>query len=58
MTEEKEKNPYERRGKALGVLNLGSLHESAFDETDVELLGQIGKQVAIAVEVVRRLSFC
>jgi formate hydrogenlyase transcriptional activator len=36
--------------KALGVLNLGSLHESAFDEADVELLGQIGKQVAIAVE--------
>jgi formate hydrogenlyase transcriptional activator len=36
--------------KALGVLSLGSLHESAFDEDDVELLGHIGKQVAIAVE--------
>ena len=36
--------------KVLGVLSLGSLRESAFDEADVELLGQIGKQVAIAVE--------
>jgi formate hydrogenlyase transcriptional activator len=36
--------------KVLGVLNLGSRRESTFDEADVELLGQIGKQVAIAVE--------
>jgi formate hydrogenlyase transcriptional activator len=36
--------------KVLGVLSLGNLHESAFEEADVELLGQIGKQVAIAVE--------
>jgi formate hydrogenlyase transcriptional activator len=36
--------------KTLGVLSLGSLRESAFDEDDVELLGHIGKQVAIAVE--------
>ena len=36
--------------KVLGVLSLGSQRESAFDEDDVELLGQIGKQVAIAVE--------
>jgi len=36
--------------KALGVLSLGSLHESAFEEADVELLGQLGKPVAIAVE--------
>jgi formate hydrogenlyase transcriptional activator len=36
--------------KTLGVLSLGSLRESAFTEDDVELLGEIGKQVAIAVE--------
>jgi len=36
--------------KTLGVLSLGSMRESAFDEDDVELLGHIGKQVAIAVE--------
>jgi formate hydrogenlyase transcriptional activator len=36
--------------RVLGVLSLGSIRESAFDEDDVELLGQIGKQVAIAVE--------
>jgi formate hydrogenlyase transcriptional activator len=36
--------------KTLGVLSLGSLRESAFDEDDVELLGEIGKRVAIAVE--------
>jgi formate hydrogenlyase transcriptional activator len=36
--------------KTLGVLSLGSLHEAAFGEDDVELLGQIGKRVAIAVE--------
>src|SRR5262249_41198822 len=34
----------------LGVLSLASLREGAFNEDDVELLGQIGKQVAIAVE--------
>lgn len=36
--------------RVLGVLSLGSIRESAFDEDDVELLGQIGKQIAIAVE--------
>ena len=36
--------------KALGVLSLGSLRESAFTEDDVELLGQISKQIALAVE--------
>jgi formate hydrogenlyase transcriptional activator len=36
--------------RILGVLSLASTRESAFDEDDVELLGLIGKQVAIAVE--------
>jgi formate hydrogenlyase transcriptional activator len=36
--------------KTLGVLSLGSQRESAFTEDDVELLGEIGKRVAIAVE--------
>jgi formate hydrogenlyase transcriptional activator len=36
--------------KVLGVLSLGSQRECAFDEDDVQLLGQLGKQVAIAVE--------
>ncbi|MBX3276845.1 MAG: sigma 54-interacting transcriptional regulator [Acidobacteria bacterium] len=36
--------------KKLGVLSLGSRRESAFTEDDVELLGQIGNRVAIAVE--------
>ena len=36
--------------KALGVLSLGSMRERAFTEDDVELLDQVGKQVAIAVE--------
>jgi formate hydrogenlyase transcriptional activator len=36
--------------RILGVLSLASVREAAFDEDDVELLGQIGKQVAIAVE--------
>src|ERR1700752_4185737 len=36
--------------RTLGVLSLASLREAAFTEEDVELLGQSGKQVAIAVE--------
>ncbi|HYV05909.1 MAG TPA: sigma 54-interacting transcriptional regulator [Blastocatellia bacterium] len=36
--------------RVLGVLSLSSVRESAFTEDDVELLGQIGKQIAIAVE--------
>ena len=37
-------------GNALGTLAIASLRESAFTESDVELLSQIGVQVAIAVE--------
>jgi formate hydrogenlyase transcriptional activator len=36
--------------RALGILGVGSLKENAFTEDDAELLNQVGKQVAIAVE--------
>lgn len=36
--------------RALGILGVGSLEENAFDEDDADLLNQVGKQVAIAVE--------
>ena len=36
--------------RVLGTLGVGSLEENAFTEDDAELLSQIGKQVAIAVE--------
>ena len=37
-------------GNVLGTLAIASLRESAFTESDAELLNQIGAQVAIAVE--------
>jgi formate hydrogenlyase transcriptional activator len=36
--------------RVLGTLGVGSLQEKAFNEDDADLLNQIGKQVAIAVE--------
>ena len=36
--------------RALGILGVGSLQENGFSQDDAELLNQIGKQVAIAVE--------
>jgi len=42
--------PLTSHERTMGVLSLGSLRESAFDEDDVELLWQIGRRVAIAVE--------
>ncbi|HKS09813.1 MAG TPA: sigma 54-interacting transcriptional regulator [Pyrinomonadaceae bacterium] len=36
--------------RALGILGVGSLQENAFSEDDADLLNQVGKQVAIAVE--------
>jgi formate hydrogenlyase transcriptional activator len=36
--------------RALGTLGVGSLQENAFTEDDADLLNQVGKQVAIAVE--------
>ena len=38
------------RDRALGVLSIKSLRENAFSREDAELLGQVAKQVAIAVE--------
>jgi formate hydrogenlyase transcriptional activator len=42
--------PLVSHDRALGTLSVGSLRENAFSKEDVELLGQIAKQVAIAVE--------
>ena len=36
--------------RALGVLGVASVRENAFTDDDAELLNQVGKQVAIAVE--------
>jgi formate hydrogenlyase transcriptional activator len=36
--------------RVLGVLTVGSLQENAFTEEDADLLGQVARQVAIAVE--------
>jgi formate hydrogenlyase transcriptional activator len=38
------------RDRALGVLSIKSLRENAFSREDAKLLGQVAKQVAIAVE--------
>jgi formate hydrogenlyase transcriptional activator len=38
------------RDRTLGVLSIKSLRENAFSREDAELLGQVAKQVAIAVE--------
>jgi formate hydrogenlyase transcriptional activator len=38
------------RGRTLGVLSIKSMRENAFSQEDAELLGQVAKQVAIAVE--------
>ena len=42
--------PLVSHDRALGILGVGSLRENAFTEDDADLLNQIGKQVAIAVE--------
>jgi len=42
--------PLISRGRAVGVLNLGSRQENALSDRDVELLQQVGTQIAIAVE--------
>jgi formate hydrogenlyase transcriptional activator len=42
--------PLISRDRALGILGVASLREHAFDEEAAELLGQIAKQIAIAVE--------
>jgi formate hydrogenlyase transcriptional activator len=47
--------PLVSHDRALGILSVASLRDDAFSESDAELLGQIAKQVAIAVE--NALSF-
>jgi len=42
--------PLISRDRVLGVLGIASFREKAFTEADLDLLNQIGKQVAIAVE--------
>jgi len=42
--------PLTGRGGIVGVLSLGSLRERAFSQEDLAFLGQIARQVAIAVE--------
>ena len=42
--------PLVSHDRALGVLGVSSLGENAFSEENAELLGQVAKQVAIAVE--------
>jgi formate hydrogenlyase transcriptional activator len=42
--------PLNGRGGIVGVLSLGSWREHAFSQEDLAFLGQIGRQVAIAVE--------
>lgn len=42
--------PLLTRDGALGTLNVGSLRPESFTQDDVELLGQIGNEAAIAIE--------
>lgn len=42
--------PLIRRGRVLGILSLASLRENAFTQEDVNFLGQVADQVAIAAE--------
>ena len=42
--------PLVSHDRALGILGLASLRENAFTQDNAELLNQVGKQVAIAVE--------
>ncbi|HKW57000.1 MAG TPA: sigma 54-interacting transcriptional regulator [Candidatus Acidoferrum sp.] len=42
--------PLITQGRTFGTLNLASLHAEAFSPQDVELLQQVGAQIAIAVE--------
>jgi formate hydrogenlyase transcriptional activator len=42
--------PLISRDRTLGIMGVSSLRENAFTDEDAELLGQLAKQVAIAVE--------
>lgn len=37
------------RDRSLGALNIGSLQDDAFTQADAEMLGEVGKQIALAV---------
>ncbi|RLC81561.1 MAG: hypothetical protein DRJ03_17630 [Chloroflexi bacterium] len=43
-------------GRVLGVLNVQSIEEAAFDEDDVRTLQSMANQVAVAIENARRVS--
>ncbi len=42
--------PLQSHDRILGTLNIGRLHEDAFNHEDVELLSQVAQQIAIGVE--------
>ena len=42
--------PLRSHDRVLGSLNVGRLRDAAFTDEDVELLGQVAQQIAIAVE--------
>ena len=42
--------PLQSHDRLLGTLNIGRLHEDAFNREDVELLSQVAQQIAIGVE--------
>jgi formate hydrogenlyase transcriptional activator len=42
--------PLISRNRAIGTLNLGRLRDDAFSQADVEFLGQVANQIALAVE--------
>jgi len=42
--------PLQSHDRILGTLNIGRLHEDAFNHDDVELLSQVAQQIAIGVE--------
>ena len=42
--------PLQSHDRVLGTLNIGRLHEDAFNHEDVELLSQVAQQIAIGVE--------
>jgi formate hydrogenlyase transcriptional activator len=42
--------PLQSHDRVLGTLNIGRLHEDAFNNEDVELLSQVAQQIAIGVD--------
>ncbi len=48
--------PLRVRGKVIGVLDVQSTEEAAFDEDDVRLLGIVADQIAVAIDNARRFS--